>query len=435
MHKHRRLSTFLLASATVVMSGASAFAQVDAPPAGEAAPVDVPPPPPPPPPPPVEIAPPPPVPPAAVPMAASVAATTAIAPSQSPFKIETPNGSSIKIGLLLQPQFQMLGNNTDNGNSYNLYLRRTRLLVGGTLFGAIDYFFETDYSNLFLAGNHYNAEAMANVYTKDTPGMNIQDAFATAHPFGDVAKLDVGYMLPPLAHNAVQGAGTLYSWDYFANSFNSTAGTLLGSTASPVGRDTGAQLRGLVVDGHLEYRLGLFQGLRHGPNGTDVGSQNFFRAAGRLQINLLDPETGFFYAGTYLGAKKILSIGGSFDIQGTYHYYAGDLFADLPAGPGVFTAQVNFAYWKGGTDIVGLPTEKALMGEIGYNFAGLRISPILRAEKLWNSGTNPGRYSGGVGWWPYGHSSNLKLFYTQARVANEAHAANQVNLQWQIYFF
>ena len=63
--------------------------------------------------------------------------------------------------------------------------------------------------------------------------MNIQDAFATAKPFGDVFKIDAGYMLPPLSHNAIQGAGTLYSWDYFANSFRSTANMLLGSSASP----------------------------------------------------------------------------------------------------------------------------------------------------------------------------------------------------------
>ena len=32
-------------------------------------------------------------------------------------------------------------------------------------------------------------------------------------------KIDAGYMLPPMAHNAVQSAASLYSWDYFAFSF------------------------------------------------------------------------------------------------------------------------------------------------------------------------------------------------------------------------
>jgi hypothetical protein len=431
---HTRRSLTLISA--LVLSSSVAFAQSDVPPAPPEAPVDQAPPPaevPPPPPPPMAPAP---VPPAAVPMGASAAASTAIAPSQSSFKIETPNGSSIKIGLLLQPQFQMANTNgAETGYSYNLYIRRTRLLVGGTLFGAIDYFFETDYPNLFLATTETNATTMTTTTTKGTPGMNIQDAFATAHPFGDLVKLDVGYMLPPLAHNAIQGAGTLLSWDYFSNSFNGTANTYLGSSASPVGRDTGAQLRGLVLDGHLEYRAGLFQGLRHTPANGTLGSNNFFRASARVQINLLQPETGFFYAGTYLGAKKVLSLGGSVDVQGTYHYYAGDIFADVPTGGGVFTGQVNFVYQNGGTDVPLLVKQKDLMGEVGYTIAGARISPILRAEKVWNNGTNPGRYSGGIAWWPYGHNSNVKLFYTQQRTSTQVHALNQVNLQWQVYFF
>lgn len=437
MHKHRRLRTFLLASATILISSASAFAQVDAPPAagGEAAPVDVPPPPPPPP---VEVAPPPPVPPAAVPMPATVGATTAIAPSQSPFKIETPNGSSIKLGLLLQPQFQMSSSTAVDGHSYNLYLRRTRVLLGGTLFGAIEYFVETDSPNLLIASS---------TGPKSTPGVNIQDAFATAKPFGDVFKVDVGYMLPPLAHNAVQGAGTLLGWDYFANSFLTSAAPFFGAAATTVGRDTGVQLRGLVLDGHLEYRAGLFQGIRNPPAedpntmmATTVPARNFFRFAARVQVNLLDPETGFFYAGTYLGAKRILSVGGSIDIQDSYRYYAGDVFADLPAGPGVFTGQVNVAFWNG-TYVTTPPKATAIMAEVGYNFAGLRVSPIARFEDRLISSTaaTPSShietYGGGLGWWPYGHASNLKLFFMQTRESVEAHAANQVNLQWQVYFF
>ncbi len=445
MHRHQRTRTFLLSATAVVLLSSSAFAQVDAPPVAPAAPatpIDQPPPPPPPPPP-VEVAPPPapPTPPAAVPMAASVAASTAIAPSQAPFKIETPNGSSIKIGLLLQPQYQAVNSlpgSALDSYSHNLFLRRTRILVGGTLFGTIEYFLDTDYPNLFLSSNETNATTMVNSQVKATPGMNVQDAFATAKPFGDVFKIDVGYMLPPLAHNAIQGAGTLLAWDYFANSFLS--GNAFGSSSNPVGRDAGVQLRGLVLDKHLEYRAGLFQGLRDAQTATDLGARNFFRFAARLQVNLLDPETGFFYAGTYLGAKRVLSIGGSVDIQDSYRYYAGDIFADMPAGPGVFTGQVNVAHWNG-HGFVAIPDETAIMAEAGYNFAGVRVSPIVRFEDLLlaSTATAPSshveRFSGGLGWWPYGHTSNLKLFFTQIRASNEMHAQNQVNLQWQVYFF
>src|SRR6185312_312941 len=126
------------------------------------------------------------------------------------FKLEAGPGNTLKVGLLLQPQFQMLGNTALNGNSYNLFLRRTRVLVGGTLFGTFEYFFETDFPNLFLADNT-PANAMtgaAATTAKLTPGLNIQDAFATWRAMGDMIKVDAGYMLPPMAHNAVQSAAS-----------------------------------------------------------------------------------------------------------------------------------------------------------------------------------------------------------------------------------
>ena len=412
--------------ALALTAGIARAEEAPPPPAPEAAPAL-----PPAPPPSVEPA-------VAAPMAPPPAPAAPAWPPSVSFKQEASSGNTIKVGLLLQPQFQLLGNHDLDGNSYNLFLRRTRLLVSGTLFGTFEYFFDTDYPNLFLADNTAaNPAAMpptAASTVKLTPGMNIQDAFVTWKAYGDMFKVDAGYMLPPMAHNAVQGAGTLYSWDYFMFTFLSTANTLLGSQASPVGRDLGVQLRGLLFDGHLEYRAGLFQGLRDTDTATNVGSNNFFRATGRIQVNLLDAEPGFFYAGTYLGKKKILSFGISGDTQSSYHYFAGDGFADLPAGPGIFTAQINAAHWNGGTFIPGLPKETAVMGEIGYNFDPIHISPIFRAEYLWSTAANQAHVGGGLAFWPFGHNSNLKAFYTRNTETGTPHGDNQFNLQWQLYF-
>jgi len=411
-----------------------------------------------------EAAPPaPPPPPAEVPAAAAPAAPMAVAappapaPSESPvppaqaaFKIETPNKSSVKIGLLLQPQFQATqarfpAGAGPSGYSYDLYIRRTRILVGGTLFGAFDYFVDTDFPNLFLQNASFT-DAMgvttANA-VKNTPGMNIQDAFITWKAMGDMFKIDAGYMLPPIAHNAVQGATTLYGWDYFFYTFRglSAANQFFGASASPVGRDAGFQLRGLVAGGIVEYRLGLFQGLRQVATPTEVRARNMFRTTGRVQVNLMDPETGFFYAGSYLGTKKILSIGGSFDFQDTgsttaYKYFAGDVLVDQPLGPaGVFTAQVNVAHWDGGT-FIPLPKSTAVMGEVGFLIGAARLSPIVRVEHLWVTNANDDTYlGGGLAFWPYGHNSNLKAFFTHHSVENAANSGNQFNLQWQLYFF
>jgi len=283
-----------------------------------------------------------------------------------------------------------------------------------------------------------------NTNLKSTPGMNIQDIFITYRAVGDMLKVDVGYMLPPLSHNSLQGAGTLLGWDYFAYAFNHSlpTTTFFGASANPVGRDVGAQLRGLVLDGRIDYRVGLFQGVRNPQTATEVASKNFFRMAARLQVNLLDPETAFFYQGTYLGAKKVLSFGGSYDFQDTYKAFSVDAFADLPIGPGVFSGQAAYAYWDGNTFIPTFRKQKAAFGEVGYTFAGLRLCPILRLEHLWAptaaaGGTTPdqSRYAGGLAWFAYGHSSNLKAFYTRIQTDGAQRGANQINIQWQVYFF
>ncbi|MEO8900303.1 MAG: hypothetical protein ABI488_01765 [Polyangiaceae bacterium] len=49
--------------------------------------------------------------------------------------------------------------------------------------------------------------------------MNVQDAFVTFKPAANLIKVDAGFMLPPLSHNGVQGAATLYGGDYFVNTF------------------------------------------------------------------------------------------------------------------------------------------------------------------------------------------------------------------------
>jgi hypothetical protein len=355
-------------------------------------------------------------------------------PAPTPLKVESAN-ASLKLGLLLQPQYEMAGSPTLDGVSHNLFVRRIRLLAGATLFKNVELFFDTDYPDLFKGAQDTGI--------KNTPGLNVQDAFGTFKAVDDFFKIDMGYMLPPSTHNALQGAGTLYSWDYFSNSFRNS--NSFNSSGAPVGRDAGVQVRGLVLDSHLEYRAGLFQGRREAATmDGNVGARNFFRFAARIQANVLDPEPGFFYAGTYLGTKKVLSLGAAIDIQDDYIHYGGDVFADLPLGPGVLTAQVNVAHYDGKTFLVAggistpLPEQTSVMGEAGYLIDAIDLSPIVRFERQWISptSTHETRVGGGVAFWPYSHGFNVKAFLM--RVTPDAagqHGFNQFNLQTQVYVF
>lgn len=374
------------------------------------------------------------VPPVAVP--AAVPAATPV-PSASPsFKTELPGGSSLRVGILLQPQFQSASDYERDRYANNLFIRRTRILVGGTLFGVIEYFMETDFANIFMANNVAGANGAPDTAVKATPGMNIQDAFVTWKAYKDFLKFDVGYTIPPLAHNAVQSAASLYSWDYLSYSFQHNSAFL--SSANPVGRDMGIAARGLLFAGHIEYRAGLYQGLRKGQTETEVGSRNFFRFAGRLQINILDAETGYFYAGSYLGAKRILSLGGAVDIQESYKYFAGDAFLDLPIGSvGIITAQVNLAHWNGGDFIPALVKQTALMGEAGFHWSVFHVGPIVRAEHLWGSDrlADQTRISGGIAYWAFGHNCNVKAFYSRIKQDGASKDINQFNVQWQVFVY
>lgn len=387
--------------------------------------------------------------PADAPPAAPVTTPAEVAPAAPPvtpgtfvpLKIENPS-ATLKLGVLAQPQFEAIGNADPSvgGRSYNLFVRRIRLLAGGTLFGKFEYFVDIDSPNL----GKLNGE------TKSGP-LFVQDAYVTWKAAEDLFKIDAGYMLPPLAHNAVQGAGTLYGLDYFGNTFRHNG--VFGSP-NDIGRDAGVEARGLVLDNHIEYRVGVFQGFRRpataqpDPNPMNLprgeaGARNTPRVAGRLQINLLDAETGFFYAGTYLGKKKILSVGASFDAQNDYRHWSIDGFLDMPVGPGVLTAQANVVKWNGHDFITALPNQIAYMAEAGYLIDAVQLSPIVRFEYR-NTKTqtkaNPdeARYGLGLAYWPYGHNINLKTMFTRIQPKADPvklDGYNQFQLQWQLYFY
>jgi hypothetical protein len=354
------------------------------------------------------------------------------------------NGASLKLGLLFQPSYEVAGGFLPNGTQtiQHFYIRRMRLMAGLNFGSQIEFFFETDSPNI---GRNVNADSIVsgtNPMVGTNPiGMKVQDAFMTWKPM-DEFKLDGGLLLIPFSHNSVQGATTLYGLDYFASSFLQS-----GQLGNFAGRDVGVQARGLVI-GHLEYRLAVLTGSREvvPPAVPPMGQRprDELRLAARVQYNVFDPETAYFYAGTYAGSKKVLSFGAAVDHQDAYTAFALDAFADLPLGDGnVVTAQAAYLHYSGGTWIV-LPKQDDVVVEAGFRLGALKISPILRFEDQIRAdtvnamgatvpGTSSMFISAGVAWWPFGHNLNVKAFYTY--VKRPVNAFNQFNLQVQLYVF
>lgn len=347
--------------------------------------------------------------------------------SKIQLKLEGSNGTSIRFGAVTQLQYEAVGSYGEHDVSQNLFVRRTMLLLAGTVLHDLEYFVDTDFADLF--------KAAGDMSLKQGPGISLKDVFITYAGFGDVFKIDGGLMLPPLSHSSLQGAPFLLGLDFFANTYRH--GAVFGTTANAFGRDLGLQLRGLLFGGHLEYRAGVFQGKRSAPEAGHAASRNPFRAAGRVQVNVLDAETAFFYRGTYLGEKRLLSLGATFDVQpseddGTYRAWGLDALVDVDGIAG----QINYVS-RNGDGFVALPKQDALSAEAGYLIQVLRLSPIVRFERRWGPGTalDETLIGGGLAFWAFNHTSNIKAFYVRGKPGGAVRDYDQFNAQWQLAFF
>jgi hypothetical protein len=314
-------------------------------------------------------------------------------PARAQFTLSAPDGkSSLKFGALTQLQGEAIDTADATANTQNLFLRRARLLVGGKLGDHVSLFLETDSPNLGKAG----ADGK-----KNEGSIYLQDLVLT-YSFGNTVKLDGGLLLVPLARHSGQAATTLLGIDYGSYAFVPST-----PTQCRVGRDYGVQVRSYLAHQHLELRGAVFQGSR------GVNSTNPFRTFMRAVVNVLEPETDFFYTGTTLGKRRLLSFGGSYDRQEEYDTVGADVFFDHPIGGGnALTVQAD--YWRvdGGTFLTDLPRQEVWFAEAGLYLARLKLSPFVQLN--WHDYADSSRadesaYQVGLAYWAVGHKFNVKL--------------------------
>jgi hypothetical protein len=343
-----------------------------------------------------------------------------IAPTlaQAQAVIKVNDNINIKFGLLLQGWADEQQDATTRGYAQNLFLRRIRFLVGGQITPNISFFYETDNPN--------DGKAPKNLGT----GFITQDAFLEWKPTGSNAFIvDGGLFLPPLCRNCLVSAATILPLDYNSWSFVESA-----ATQSVVGRDTGFQVKGYVVNGgHLEYRAAIFQGLRV------AGSRNAFRTSGRVQYNVFDTEAGYVYPGVYLGNKHILALGLGTDRQSGYKAYTTDAFLSQPFGKNALNADVTLYRFDGGTFLTAIPRQSDMSAEAGYYFAGVKLQPFARYEKQHFSTAslhknNNHREAVGLTYFPYGANFNVKGQFARVdpRVGNKT---NEYTVQMQFFYY
>jgi hypothetical protein len=326
--------------------------------------------------------------------------TPGVFAADHPWQITSPDKeSSVAFGILAQAQAEQIQSTTEYNDSKDLFLRRIRLIVGGNVTKKLSFFVETDSPNV--------GKGSTGSGTRTLPTMFLQDAFFT-YEFRPEFQIDAGMLLIAQSHNAVQSAATLLSVDY--GPYPAVSSYVTGPRE---GRDYGAQARGYLFNQHLEYRAGIFQGSRIASASMHPGTNNSFRYTGRVAWYPFQPDTGFFYTGTTLGTKKILSIGASFDHQTKYNERSIDIFYDQPVrgGDGI-TLQGDYSYFDGGTTFPELQRQHIWLVEAGYYHKRCKMGPFIQFSNQLFSDPLTGdskKYMGGIAYWPSGHRFNVKL--------------------------
>jgi hypothetical protein len=129
--------------------------------------------------------------------------------------------------------------------------------------------------------------------------MRILDIIAT-FDIHDLFHVWAGRFLPPVDRATLSGSYAQNAWNV-PNTINVYRGIF-------AGRDEGMAIWGQVGAGQFKYQAGAFT-MGQPTKVADL------RYIGRLTLNLLDPEPGYYNSSTYFGTKDILAIGIAGEVQ------------------------------------------------------------------------------------------------------------------------
>jgi len=350
-------------------------------------------------------------------------------------------------------------NGDDGGYSRDLFFRRARVLVAAQLAqigdaGNVSAFLNLESSNLGRA-TAGPPDAMMNPTAVKTDGsIRIFDGFGEMKFTNEIA-IDAGMMLIPLSRNILQSTVT-----YLGLDFGATSAVMAGTTVGNSGRDLGFQLKGQLAGGALEYRAGVFQGIRApGVPGTSVISENPFRATGYLQYNLLDPEAGYVFNGTYFGKKKVLGASAGFDVQPAdegkaYRAFSGSVFAAIPiagaspTGGDEVAGLLQLIHYDGKDAVPTIGNQNDVLAELAYYSKALNMSVFGKAEvqrfadeALMSAGPAGNKIwlGGGLKYYLAEAKANFTLAYQRVQFPEADSATvnptNQLTLQTQLFYF
>ncbi len=200
---------------------------------------------------------------------------------------------SVKVGAGLRSSFRMSENEAGGNHwSTDANLDNVRLYFSGSALGFIGFELNTD------IGNAQGFEDPTSTF-EEAGNLRILDAVGKLE-MHDYFNIWFGRFLPPSDRSNLSGPFYLNAWDFpfvqfgYPNIFQ--------------GRDDGLAVWGQLKEGMFKWQLGVFEGFTGRGTGEPNDEDNLMYT-GRLTLNFLDPEPGYYNSSTYYGDKDVLAFG------------------------------------------------------------------------------------------------------------------------------
>ncbi|OGW61080.1 MAG: hypothetical protein A2638_02810 [Nitrospirae bacterium RIFCSPHIGHO2_01_FULL_66_17] len=333
--------------------------------------------------------------------------TAAPATSHAGGTIKIDDSHSVSVGMGVRSSFNMVENGAPNGTDWSndFVLNSVRLYLGGQLHNLVTFEFNTDYDPL-PAG---------------TEDIRVLDAVVKLG-LSDTVNVWAGRFLPPSDRSNLSGPYYLNAWDFpFVQQY----------PAVFAGRDDGVALWGQTGGGRFKYQAGAFEG--QGDTATGPNQNDALLFAGRLTLNLWDPEPGYYNSSTYYGAKNVLALGlvamtqdgasGTAAASGDFTGWNVDVLMEKNLGAsGVPTLEgAYYNYDRDGLGAAGAEghgyfalASYLLPGKVGPKKLQGRVQPMVRYQNFENKGGATGKHTRtdlGVSYVIDGHNARLTANY------------------------
>ena len=335
-----------------------------------------------------------------------------------------PNDEGL-LQLDYKGQFQMLIRDTGSGpakdgqtNDFNF--RRNRIALMGKYGDIMSIYVQTEF------GEHQNIGPFTVSDTDSGSNFQMLDAVVRFN-FGNSFKVNVGKFKYNLSRENLEACEEPLTLDR----------SLFIRAPYVTTRDTGVAVWGNLFNDIFQYRADVMEG-RGATTSAAPQPESNFRYSARAHITLLDPEKDYGYKGTYLGKKKVLTLGGAYQFESKVAYadtvaktdakdykaWTADLFFEYPVvNMGTITASAAYekidlgnAYQgiNSDPDVLGLNGEKnGYYAKAGYMLPKIPLQFFGRYEK-WSFANLNGIYDQSVKWYGgganyYFRNQNLKL--------------------------